>query len=404
MSRDVATGSSRSSLDELPTRSTTNTQTFLETCVLDADHQALKEHLLSNPVQQSDLDSCLLRGLRMVQRKKKELSDMTPALTILLQSGAKWHSDVFLGNKMTPYHIICQSRGDHHKLLDLMIKSSERTIINTRDSDKRTALIYAVNHANIKCLKCLIAHGADVNIGDDYCFATVYRTVPNSPILDAMRLLCNGCSEHPFSIIAEIFDLLLDTKVDVNESFVFSTSISYQSKPLVSDGKVYCTKQLINKGVRLDVIDGGQCYVWSKVAMMGNIELLKFMFNRGIDKDAANMNGLSILGHVVYNGNIEAVRYLLDLGVVIPSVTPEVRKTQCKGCKENTLIIEDCDTCIHTHHQQLDSFSKDPCMIAIRYNMLEIVKMLEEYGSQSCSGARRETGCVKTHSSHQSLF
>ena len=33
--------------------------------------------------------------------------------------------------------------------------------------------------------------------------------------------------------------------------------------------------------------------------------------------------------------------------------------------------------------EELDSFSKHPCMIAIRYDMLEIVKLLEEYGSQS---------------------
>ena len=65
--------SNRSSQDELPTRSTTNTQTFLDTCVLDADHKALEEHLWTNAVQQSDLDRCLLRGLQIVQQKKKEL-------------------------------------------------------------------------------------------------------------------------------------------------------------------------------------------------------------------------------------------------------------------------------------------------------------------------------------------
>ena len=64
--------SNRSSQDELTTGNTTNTQTFLETCVLDDDHKALEEHLVNNPVQQSDLDRCLLRGLQMVQRKKRQ--------------------------------------------------------------------------------------------------------------------------------------------------------------------------------------------------------------------------------------------------------------------------------------------------------------------------------------------
>ena len=81
--------SNRSSENEVPTRSTTNTPTFLETCVLDADHKALEEHLVNNPVQQSDLDRCLLRGLRIVQRKERELSHVAQALTLLLPSGAK---------------------------------------------------------------------------------------------------------------------------------------------------------------------------------------------------------------------------------------------------------------------------------------------------------------------------
>ena len=56
MSRDATTYSNSSSDDEQPTRSTTDTYTFLENCVLNADHKALEEHLVRNPVQQSDLD------------------------------------------------------------------------------------------------------------------------------------------------------------------------------------------------------------------------------------------------------------------------------------------------------------------------------------------------------------
>ena len=159
--------SNRSSQDDLPTRSTTNTQAFLENCVLDDNHKALEEHLVSNPVQQSELDKCLLRGLQIVQRKERQLSHIAQALTILLHSGAKWDSDSLLDHQKTPYHIICESPGDHHELLELMIKSSQQTIIDAQDIDKRTAVIHAVRHANINCLKSLITNGADVNIGND---------------------------------------------------------------------------------------------------------------------------------------------------------------------------------------------------------------------------------------------
>ena len=396
MSRDVTTGSSRSSMDELSKRSTTNTQTYLETCVLKADHKALKEHLLSNPVQQSDLDRCLLRGLRVVEQKQNGLSDMAPVLTILLQSGAKWNSNILLNNKNTPCHIICKSSGDHHELLDLMIKSSHPIqCINTQNNSGYTVFTYAVCQANINCLKCLIANGVETNIGDDKS----PKQVLNSPLLRTIQILGYKDEEHSFyAIMADIFDLLLDNVVDVNIVFGYCTSTIYSaslslSSPdsssygtiLISKRNAYCIKKLINKVARLDIIDSDEDngYIWSNVAMMGDIELLKYMFTKGLDKNATNPNGLSILGHVVFSGNIEAVRYLLDQGVDILTVAPHERKTRCIQCKENTLIIEDSNTYIHSNHYELDSISKDPCMIAIRYDMLEIVKLLEEHGSQS---------------------
>ena len=162
MNRDATTDSNSSSDDEQPTRSTTDTYTFLENCVLNADHKALEEHLMSNPVQQSDLDRCLLRGLRIVQRKERELSQMAQTLTNLLHSGAKWNSDTLLDYRQTPYHIICESPGDHHELLDMLIRSCQQRIIDAEDARMLTALRHAVNNANINCLKRLIANGADI--------------------------------------------------------------------------------------------------------------------------------------------------------------------------------------------------------------------------------------------------
>ena len=165
MSQDITTeDSSHSSEIELPTGSNSNIQMFLETCGFDDDHETLIEHLMSNPVQRRDLDKCLLRGLQIVQQKERELSHVAPALTLLLQSGAKWNSDVLLDDQKTPYHIICESPGDHHELLDLMIKSSQQAIINVRDYYGRSAMLCAVDNANINCLKCLIASGTDLNI------------------------------------------------------------------------------------------------------------------------------------------------------------------------------------------------------------------------------------------------
>ena len=362
--------SNRSSQDEQPTRSTTNTQTFLETCVLNADHRSLEEHLVSNPVQQSDLDRCLLRGLRMVQRKERELLHMAPVLTLLLQSSAKWNSDVLLDHQKTPYHIICESPGDHHELLDLMIKSSQRTIIDIQDNSKFTALLYAVHNANINCLKCLITNGADVHIGYRSSTDRSRKGLIRS-IVDTLHIL-NNSSRQSSVIMHNIFDVLVDAAVDQGKDYFRSCTHYILHALFVED--VNCIKKLINIGVQLDVIPNELQYVWAMIAENGNKELLKCMINRGIDKDSVDLNGFSILSHVVLSGNTEAVRYLLDIGVAIPTYEPEEFETPCERCKEDILIID--------HHTK--QYISDPCVRAICDKNVEIVQLLDEHGSKYC--------------------
>ena len=362
--------SHRFSQDELPTRSTTNTQTFLDTCVLDADHKALEEHLWTNAVQQSDLDECLLRGPQIVQQKKKELSHVAPALTILVQAGAKWVCDDLLDGQKTPYHIICESPGDHHELLDLMINLSQQTIIDQQDSHGHTAVMCAVNNSNINCLKSLIIKRADVIIGI-YAYLDSFGDYIDlwTPIMEAIwKLSCDQTS----TIMYDSFDLLLDAAVDQNKDH-FSSCTDY-IMCAINAGNVYCINKLISEGAPLNSIANNGLYIWAMVAREGDFELFQCMFNRGIDKDSIDQNGYSILWHVVDSGNIEAVRYFLDIGVAIPTYAPEEREVQCEQCKENRLIIDD----------DSEWEDRDPCIRAIYKNKWKIVKLLDEYGSKSC--------------------
>ena len=115
--------------------------------------------------------------------------------------------------------------------------------------------------------------------------------------------------------------------------------------------------------------------MWANEARKRGVELLKCMFNNGIDKDSMDQNGHSILWHMVSIGHIEAVRYLLEIGVAIPTYALEEREVPCEYCGENRLMIDN-------YVKQLRQEQRDPCMMAIRRNDLEIVKLLDEYGSQ----------------------
>ena len=368
MSRAAATNRNCSQEMELSTRSTSNTQAFLKACVLNADHKALEEHLMNNQVQQSDLDRCLLSGLRIVQRTERTLSHVAPALKLLLLSGAKWNSDTLLDDQKTPLHIICESPGDHHELLDLLIKSSQRTIIDAQDWTGRTALMHAVRNVNINCVKCLIAKGADINILNDKDQYSVSGLPPqkSSAILEAILMMDSDCILT--FVLEGIFDLLLD-----KSSFDCCMSLF----PVAANsGSVYCIKKLIEKGAHPNFIDPYQRDLWTEIASLGDVELLKWLFNHDIDKDIIDENGVSILYYVVTSDNIEAVRYLLDLGVAIPTYTPEVIKTQCEQCKEHMLIVG--------NNKWYDQVNRDPVMRSIYYNQLEMIKLLDDYGSQTC--------------------
>ena len=307
----------RPSQNDLPTRSTTNTQTFIETCVLDADHKALKEHLERNHVEQGDLDRCLLRGLQIVQSNPRELSHVAPALTILLQFGATWNCYALLDDEQTPLHIICKSPGDHHQLLDLMIKSSQQTIINKQDNYMCTALLYAVRHGNVKCLKCMIINGANVNLGSKGHCPNSTTGIPY-PIMEAIGNVYTTRRNKPaIKVHVVIVDLLIDSGADLNIS-----SVELDKSPIsvaVGCYHVYLTKKLIKNGVRLDVMDCNKDYVWSKVARLANVDLLKCMFDSGFDKDSTDHNGFSLLWTVLNSAatrhKMKALTYLLRIGV-----------------------------------------------------------------------------------------
>ena len=214
-------------------------------------------------------------------------------------------------------------------------------------------------------MKCLIANGADVTIG--HGAGPAYGMQSWTPITTAIWMLSND-SEQSSVIMSDIFDLLLNTAVkkkkDHLRNFIGYVMCANYNR------NITCMLKLIKMGTPRDIIAYDEEYMWERAASMGNIELLECMFNRGIDKDTTMHNGFTVLWCVVSSGNIESVHYLLDLGVAIPTFTPEVPKTQCEECKEDILIID---------RKQIN---QNPSMRAINSKKLDMVKLFVEYGSE----------------------
>ena len=336
------------------------------------EHKAFKEHLDNNLVQQN-LYGSLAFGIELVMSKKQTMSDVAPTLKMLLQYGAKWDGDDLPG-KTTPYHVICQSTGDHYEILDLMIKELGPTLLDTKDNYERTALMCAVHNVNIKCVETLIANGSDVNvIGNKYYYNNLFKLTDAlnmvvNPLISSISMMAS--TSHCSDVTMGIFDLLLKSGAKVIRSCNLNkrTPVMYAAE----FGNVNCVKKLIEKGAELNYRDSSGHTVSTLAARTGSVDVLKCLIeDNGMDKNYVDNNDYSLLFWAVRSGNIEAVRYLLNLGVTISTYRPQEYIEPCKVCR--TIIGYSCVN---------KSQSADPYMLAISENELAMMKLMDEYGCQ----------------------
>ena len=313
--------------------------------------------------------------LELVSKNKRTMLHVTPTLTMFLQYYAKWISGQQFDAVETLYHVVCLSNYDHHKILELVIKELGLTLINARDVFGCTALMYAVQTANVKCVKKLIANRADVNLLSSenqykfkYHIANKFRDWMN-PLIDSIMLLHfkSLCSTN---IMMDIFNLLLASGADVN-----ARCHKYKRTPLMHAAtvdNVYCVRKLIENGSDIFATDKTGQTTLMLAAGTGSLDVLKYLIEDvHLEKNSIHENGCSVLCFAVRSMNVKTVRYLLDLGVSTITNTPEERVEPCQHCSESLPYVYSDDFYLH------------PCMEAIESNTTDMVKLFEEYGCQS---------------------
>ena len=347
-----------------------DTLALLTAWISSCNFSAANAYLKSNELQQDTLDRCLQCIFKIEQEKyitKKiysvvfieELGRFTAfnesgrivprrplfageTIKLLLQLDAKWGNDVVLEDPITPYHIICRSTGDNSGLLDLMIESTGRRFLNTKDSTECTALMYAVRQGNINCVKSLLAHGADVNVGNkkikDESFiagsANSYSEMRLvNPLIESIMLL------HPKSKLSSVtmigmFEMLLENRVDINTPGCDNrTPLMYAA----AVGNNYCFSKLIDKGARHDRAD--DC-------------------------------GRSVMYWAVVSGNILTIHYLLQKGVTVENFREVPHENIGHLCGINT-------------GSSVDMLKTDPYMKAVWMDRPDVVQLIDEYRSQT---------------------
>ena len=358
------------------------TRMLLHRSYIYGEHKEFKEHMENNPVKQN-FDADLKHGITLVVDEIRTMSEVAPTMITLLQNGAKWGRIVRpVSTKKTPYHIICGSTGDHHELLELMIKDLKKSSLNAKDNKKCTALTYAVQNANVKCVKSLIANRADVNyMNNKYSLqgspnVTDMITDAVSPLIDSIHLL-HPNSPHSPDTMMDIFDILLDSGADVNQPCfdLRRTPIMYAAEV----GNMHCFDRLIEKGAEIDCTDKEGYTLCMLAAHGGNLEILKYVFEDiDIYKNSIREEGLELLYGAVGSCNFEAVRYLLKLGVKIRSYIPKECVGECSDCG------------IRTYWHDINTQIRTNCVWISRYQFLlidacqrgsvKMVKLLLQHG------------------------
>ena len=371
MSMESSAACSSTLSDETITDDSTDTFPLLQAWISKYNFSAVNAYLKSNELQQGTLDRCLQcvfkkeekmytivknsvllvlvdRGLSTSSNESGRIYPSSPLLTsetlkLLLQLGAKWSPDVVLEEQITPYHIICRSTKDNSGLLDLMIESTGRRFLNTKDSVECTALMYAVRQGNMNCVRSLISHGADVNVGNkklkDESFISAnansyieMRLV--NPLIESIMLL-HPSSKHSSVNIIGIFDLLLASGADIETPGCDNrTPLMYAA----AVGNTYCFSKLIEKGAR---------------------------------HDRADAYGRSVMYWAVVGGNILTILYLLQKGVAVKNFFIEVpQKNLCHLCGINTGFSE-------------NMLETDPCMKAVWMDEPDVIQLINEHRNQT---------------------
>ena len=316
-----------------------------------------RQQLNINPPSKKILDECLLIGLRSLSSQNQHISQIVAALELLLQFDAKWDCSTLLDKQRTPYHIICQCPNDSYDLLDKMIRSSGKKLVNEQDCSGCTAVMYAVHNKNIESLRCLIVHGADLNL-----LCNLRDIGMTTALIQAIRAHALG----PSTVTREIFHLLLESGVDINGPNPVRSPIEYA----IDYNSIECFQRLVQKDAQFNLKR-----MWFLAASNRSIDILRSLINLGISKDGIDSFGRNALHNAVCSGHITVIRYFLELGVAITTIG---RRQHRRLCYEETR-----SPMMSTDKRDNLRYMYNPCLQAISMERLDVVQLLEKYEHQT---------------------
>lgn len=296
--------------------------------------------------------------------------------------------------------------------------------IETRDIDGNTPLNIAVRNRDVKTVRFLLEHGANVNAAGEYGSTPLHQasletmrilldnganvdalnSFNNTPLhhtiysgcLESIRILLeygadpnriNGNDDTPldsavwFSQVNTV-KFLLEHGADVNTGYKRMSTLH----SAVTQGKQEIIRILLDNGANVDALTKLDQTPLRMATEEGNLGVIETLLEHGADVNTRDRGGITPLDIAVSNSNVEAVRFLLDHGANVNAAdirgrTP-LHRAVVVGSHEIIRILLDKKANVNVY----DKWDRTPLIWAFGipenagYNDMEEIIM--EYGGE----------------------
>ena len=237
----------------------------------------------------------------------------------------------------------------------------EQYVVDSVDSQGRSALHFAAAFGDINLIEMLVKQGLDVNIGDDEGWTPLHNAANRGQLESVRTLLRLGGRESM-------------TKVAATSGTPLHQAVVKGHKDIVS--------LLLNEGCPISVMDSQGRSVLHHAAQHGQIHMIEMLQEKGLDVKIDDDEGCTPLHYAAAYGQLESVRTLLQLGgrMSMTKVTDNygtpLHQAVERGNKDivSLLLNEGCPINV------VDSGGRSVLHYAARYGQIHIIEMLGKKG------------------------
>ena len=232
---------------------------------------------------------------------------------------------------LTPLMVACNRPSSNLPMVKLLIEKGAEVDYQT-DDHGYSALMKAVENGNVEAVKCLIKHGAQVDLEDNR---------GNS----ALEFGCEKGNVEVVKVLLEVEGVESLSSGDMQHSVhsSFNTAVEHNRTKLVRWFLESCTVINIPVSALFFAIDNQ------------SIEMVQLLLDHGAEVNIQNERKVSALMLAASKGNIEVAKKLLERGADV----------SLKGEEESTALLSVLSADDHAVPQQ---------------SKIDIVKLLLEYG------------------------